>query len=108
MNAVIEQVTYRYTCGCSATGGPLLPTYCPEHGTSEKPEPAVPVSALRVLMKYHVSKIDMVLPGAEIEGGPILINTVSFGLVMHEAELPHAWVLWRDLATLCDAQERKP
>ena len=49
MNAVIEQVTYRYTCGCSATGGPLLPTYCPEHGTSEKPEPAVPVSALRAL-----------------------------------------------------------
>ena len=28
-----------YDCGCSATGGPNLPDYCPQHGT---PPPSAP------------------------------------------------------------------
>lgn len=26
-----EVLTLNYHCGCSATGGPNLPTYCPDH-----------------------------------------------------------------------------
>ncbi len=35
--AGLDQVTYRYVCGCVATGTPSLPTYCPDHGHSETP-----------------------------------------------------------------------
>jgi hypothetical protein len=68
----------------------------------------VPVSALRALRKYYVSKIDMMLLATEIKGGPILVDRVAFGRVMDEADLQRAWVLWRELAALCDQAEGKP
>jgi hypothetical protein len=80
---MIEQVTYRYACGCSATGGPLLPTYCPEHGMLERSEPSVPVSALRALVKDWERR--------------------------RNQRMPNGYAMCADeLAALCDAEERKP